>query len=401
VQPRAPADEGSSFLGGADLPEWLRPTEPEPRVSTKESQQVDWLSNLGVGEEEAEGPAVATTPSPTVLPRPTFTRSPAQMEAAALLQRLVARPFPETTLTPAPAEPSRWQRVGLERVLYLLLALALLIGLFVPAVTGFLGSANPAAPAAGELSSIVAGLSEDDVVLVAYEWDAQRSSELRPLETAVTQHLIAQNVRFVVLSTDPQGTLLSFNFRDPLRAAGYNTDEQRTADLGGRDYVLMGYQPGGEFALRRLVQQNFTQSFRTFSGADATRSWMVEQTQLETVADFDLILIMADQPQDVQGWIEQVHTSTPDVPMAFLLPFETAPVVQPYLRYPNVYQLVGRQGALNYAAASGGGVDDVAAIRASGLQHFAALVFVVLIIVGGIAGLLLQPKPKLHPESEE
>ncbi len=401
VQPRAPADEGSSFLGGADLPEWLRPTEPEPRVSTKESQQVDWLSNLGVGEEEAEVPAVATTPSPTVLPRPTFTRSPAQMEAAALLQRLVARPFPETTLTPAPAEPSRWQRVGLERVLYLLLALALLIGLFVPAVTGFLGSTNPAAPAAGELSSIVAGLSQDDVVLVAYEWDAQRSSELRPLEAAVTQHLIAQNVRFVVLSTDPQGTLLSFNFRDPLRAAGYNTDEQRTADLGGRDYVLMGYQPGGEFALRRLVQQNFTQSFRTFSGADATRSWMVEQTQLETVADFDLILIMADQPQDVQGWIEQVHTSTPDVPMAFLLPFETAPVVQPYLRYPNVYQLVGRQGALNYAAASGGGVDDVAAIRSSGLQHFAALVFVVLIIVGGIAGLLLQPKPKLHPESEE
>ncbi|MFP4440015.1 MAG: hypothetical protein ACLFVO_22490 [Chloroflexaceae bacterium] len=401
VQPRGTADEGSSFLGGADLPEWLRPTEPEPRVSTKESQQVDWLSNLGVGEEEAEGPVVATTTSPTVLPRPTFTRSPAQMEAAALLQRLVARPFPETTLTPAPAEPARWRRVGLERVLYLLLALALLIGLFVPSVTGFLGSANPAAPAAGELSSIVAGLSEEDVVLVAYEWDAQRSSELRPLETAVTQHLIEQNVRFVVLSTDPQGTLLSFNFRDPLRAAGYNTDEQRTADLGGRDYVLMGYQPGGEFALRRLVQQNFTESFRTFSGADATRSWMVEQTQLETVADFDLILIMADQPQDVQGWIEQVHTSTPDVPMAFLLPFETAPVVQPYLRYPNVYQLVGRQGALNYAAASGGGVDDVAAIRSSGLQHFAALVFVVLIIVGGIAGLLLQPKPKLHPESEE
>jgi hypothetical protein len=406
VQPRGTADESSSFLGGADLPEWLRPTEPEPRVSTKESQQVDWLSNLGVGEEETEGPAVATTTSPTMLPRPTFRRSPAQMEAAALLQRLVARPFPETTLTPAPAEPARWRRVGLERVLYLLLALALLVGLFVPAVTGFLGSTNPAAPAAGELSSIVAGLSADDVVLVAYEWDAQRSSELRPLETAVTQHLIEQNVRFVVLSTDPQGTLLSFNFRDPLRAAGYNTDEQRTADLGGRDYVLMGYQPGGEFALRRLVQQNFTESFRTFSGADATASGVVvnlttREVRLETVADFDLILIMADQPQDVQGWIEQVHTSTPDVPMAFLLPFETAPVVQPYLRYPNVYQLVGRQGALDYAAASGGGVDDVAAIRSSGLQHFAALVFVVLIIVGGIAGLLLQPKPKLHPESEE
>ena len=402
AQPRGTANESSSssFLGGADLPEWLRPAEPEPRVSTKESQQVDWLSNLGVGEEEVESTTVATT-EPIMLPRPTFTRSPAQMEAAALLQSLVARPFPETTLTPVPAEPARRRRLGLERVLYLLLALALLVGLFVPAVTGFLGSTNPAAPAAGELSTIVAGLSADDVVLVAYEWDAQRSSELRPLETAVTQHLIEQNVRFVVLSTDPQGTLLSFNFRDPLRAAGYNTDEQRTADFGGRDYVLMGYQPGGEFALRRLVQQNFTESFRTFSGGDATVSGVVQQNNLETVADFDLILIMADQPQDVQGWIEQVHTRTRDVPMAFLLPFETAPVVQPYLRYPNVYQLVGRQGALDYAAASGVSVDNVTAIRSSGLQHFAALVFVVLIIIGGIAGLLLQPKPKRLTESEE
>lgn len=390
-KPRPPQDESSSFLGGADLPGWLRSSVSEPRVKSEDSRKVDWLSNLGAGEEEGELATVAAAAAPVTLPRPTFTRSPARIEAAALLQTLTLRPFPEAAPVLVPVPPARWRRIGVERVLYLLLALALLVGLFVPTVTSFLGSADPTAPAAVDLAGIVGGFSQDDVVLMAYEWDAQRISELRPLEQALTRHLIEQRVNFMVLSTDPQGTLLSFDLRDALQAGGYQGK--------GIDYLLMGYRPGGELALRTLVQPGFFQSVTTFSGDDASQSWLITNSGLKTIGDIALIVVMADQPQDVQGWIEQVHSQVPDVPMAFLLPFETAPVVQPYLRYPNVYQLVGRQGALDYEVARTGTTNVGAAIQASGQQHFAALVFVALVLIGGIASLLLQPKRRAESEA--
>ena len=63
-------------------------------------------------------------------------------------------------------------------------------------------------------------------------------------------HLIQRKVKLVLASTDPQGTLLLFDFRDQLERAGYRK--------GGEDYILLGYKPGAELALRL-----FAQDFRT------------------------------------------------------------------------------------------------------------------------------------------
>ena len=54
-------------------------------------------------------------------------------------------------------------------------------------------------------------LSANDIVLVGYEWDARRSSELRPLEEAVLGHLIERKVKLVLASTDPQAMLAFLN----------------------------------------------------------------------------------------------------------------------------------------------------------------------------------------------
>jgi hypothetical protein len=273
---------------------------------------------------------------------------------------------------------TRWQRIGVDRILYAVLILALLIGLLFPAIGTPFQTATPFAPGAAELRDVISGLDSEQVVLVAYEWAAQRSSELRPLEDAVTERLVEQQAKLIIVSTDLQGTLISFDRTEPLREAGYN------AGGGGTDYVLLGYRPGGELALRSLARDLRGELTRDFNGNDATVSLVATNLdgspRVSSVRDLALIVVMADQPQDVQAWMEQVHRVAPDVPIAFVLPQETQPLVQPYLRLPNVHHIAGLQGAL--ALQVGGTTAPAEIARATGQQNLAIISFLVLLIGG-------------------
>jgi hypothetical protein len=385
-------EESADFFGGADLPDWLRVPEPEPAPQTEDTRALDWLSRLGVHDDDNEGVAVATASSVAVLPQPTYTRSPAQREAIALLQRLVAVPYPETAPKAKPAPPSVWERIGLERILYVALIVAVLAGIAFPQLSGTLQTATPMAPGASDLAVAIDRLSDEDIVLLAYEWDAERSSELAPLEDAVTAHLIERKAKLLLVSTDPQGTLLSFDLRDELQAAGYNPTIDGVS-FGGRDYVLLGYQPGGELALRRMAQDLRAVLRSDFEGRDATRGGLATNfdgtPRLSTLDDLDLIVVMADQPLDVQAWMEQIHSRATQVPIAFLVPSETQPLVQPYLRGDNVLHLAGKQGALAYTAQENTATTANIA-QDTGRQNFAIAVFVALLIIGGGAGALLR-----------
>jgi len=380
---RRPSAE-SEFFGGTELPAWLRPTEPEqPKESNQaDARSLDWLTRLG-GLDEVESAAPAAVATPRLTPPIARSRTPAQLEALALMERLAATPFPEATPVPAPAQPSVWRRVGIERALYLALLIALLAGLIAPLPESFGLTATPAAPGAPELFGQIDSLSENDVVLVGYEWDARRSGELRPLEDAVLGHLIQRKVKLVLVSTDPQGTLLLFDFRDQLERAGYRK--------GGEDYILLGYKPGAELALR-----SFSQNFRAvlmsdFQANDATISALAtgsdpSKPRLSSLGDFSMVMVLADEAQDVQGWMEQVQRSARQVPFGFLLPAETTPVAQPYLSQPGIFHLAGNQGALAYQSLRGGSgmpIEQIA--REVSQQRMSLLVFVALLLVGAIA----------------
>jgi hypothetical protein len=384
--PESHEDESSSFFGGADLPAFLRPPEPAQPTETEESRTVSWMQSLGVQEDDSDV-MVATAPE-VELPRPEFRRPPIQIEAAALLQRLVADPYPEAAPAPAPARPAVWQRIGMERVLYVLLAVALLAGAFVPSFVDGLGlqTLTPNEVNVGAVLDEVSELGEEDVVLLAYEWDAQRISELAPLENAVTSHLIDQEVGVVSVSTDPQGTILSFDLRDELQAAGYRGQ--------GFDYILLGYRPGGQIVALRSMAQDFGAALREdFKGEDASQGALAtdmetRQPRLQSLNDLSMIVVMADQVEDVQGWMEQVHRTLSGVPMVFLVPSEIAPIVQPYLQQENVLHLAGKRDALTYLEQYSGTAEDIERAARSEIQLvYAVLVFTVLLVVGAVIGL--------------
>ncbi|NTW00529.1 MAG: hypothetical protein HGA19_04385, partial [Oscillochloris sp.] len=380
--------EGDDFFKGTDLPGWLRSSEPEIPAASAEGQALDWLTRLGTADEaESESSLPPPVVAPVLAPaRRIYQRSPEQLDAIALLSQLVRTPYPAPAIPVAPAPLPRWQRIGLDRVLYALLAIVLLVGLIVPQITGPFQTTLPSAPGVALLQQQLANLSEDDVVMVAYEWNAQRSAELRPLEQAITNQLIGQKAKLILLSTDLQGTMLSFELRGTLRAAGYNINPDGKV-FGGRDYVLLGYRPGGELALRRLAQNLRAELRSDFEGRDATQGLLamnIEGTpRVNTINDLSMVIVLADQPQDVQVWMEQVHTAAPNVPIAFLMPQEAEPMVQPYLQMHNVYHLAGLQGALALSALAPK-TDSVTIAHSTGQQSLAVLTFVILLIGGGL-----------------
>jgi CTP:molybdopterin cytidylyltransferase MocA len=138
----------------------------------------------------------------------------------------------------------------------------------------------------------------------------------------------------------------------------------------------------------RLLSQDLRAELRSdFEGHDATQGLLATgldgTPRVSQLSDLSMVIVLADQPQDVQVWMEQVHSAAPAVPITFLMPQEAEPIVQPYLRLPNVYHLAGLQGALALNALTAG-TDSAAIAHATGQQSLAVLAFVILLIGGGL-----------------
>ena len=379
--PPTTSSTSDEFLSGADLPPWLRASSErvaEPAVTPS----LSWLQRLGSREAD-EGEAVLAGAEVTVvkppLPAPA-RRTSDQIAAVTLLEHLLQSPLPVTMPTEQPAVARRRLPV-LEQWLALVLLLAILIGLLLPGLTGTLTNQVQPSPAAVALHDQLASLGSEDVVLIAYEWSAQRVAELRPLESALLAELTDERTKLIIVSTDLQGTLLSFDLIGPLRAAGYNNENGVT--FGGRDYVLLGYRPGGELALRSLALDLRAELRRDYTGQDATAGLLATRPdgtpRIETLNDLAMIVVLADQVQDVQAWMEQIHSAAPTVPIAFLLPQEVYPQVLPYLRLPYVYAVAGQRGAIDLLAA---GNADEKATYAYSYQTWATLVFIGVLVLG-------------------
>jgi hypothetical protein len=71
--------------------------------------------------------------------------------------------------------------------------------------------------------------------------------------------------------------------------------------------------------------------------------------------------------------------------LAFLLPAETTPVVQPYLSQPGIFHLAGKQGALAYQSLRGDSAVSAEQIaRETTQQRLSILLFIALLLVGAV-----------------
>jgi hypothetical protein len=367
-QPSGEASEGG-ILGGADLPAWLRRETEKPRdTAPADARSLDWLARIGSYDDAPAAESPVQSLRLSLPPLPTMT--PAQLDALGLLKRIVAEPLPIATPLPPAEAVTPFQRIGLERLASVILLVVVIIGLILPGVPAMIPPPTPS-PSVAALVDQIQQLQSDDIVLIGYEWNAQRISELRPLEQAVIGELIRRKVTVVLVSTDPQGTLLQYDLLDQLNRSGYTGGN-------GVDYLLLGYRPGGEIGLRQIAQ-NLTLAFqRDFLGQDARVSAIAQRAN--TINDFAMMIVLGDEPSDMQGWMEQVRPSYPGS-MAFLIPSGVKPVSQPYFTQPKTYVLAGTAEAQAFVQQIGG-PDTGAFARQAAALRFATLSLVGVMLLG-------------------
>ena len=402
------ATSDNAMLGNVDLPAWLRQSMPAEEVPLEEpatpASSSDWLRMLG----GAETTTVSETAS-EVAPRryaldlpPIVERTPQRIAAADLLQELIVNPLPAAVSKPAPAPQTWWQKFGLERLIALLLTLAIIIGLLVPNLGLGSASNSPLGGKATDLHTYIESLNPDSHVLVAFEADLRHSGELQPLQNTVLDHLVQKQVPMLLVSTDQQGTLVQAQVATNLRNQGR---------IEGENFLSLSYLPGDRTGIALLGQDirqevsnslarqnlpNDVNFLKIMSRVNSKGEY--DSPLISGVQDLDLLVIVSDHPDDVQAWLEQFWSRDSALPVAILATNETYTQIQPLVQInrnrnqqATFYPVAGITGAQHYNA-----LRNPSSVNGAGFNALtlASLVTVGLLLIGGIVGLQRRIRTK-------
>ncbi len=139
----------------------------------------------------------------------------------------------------------------------------------------------------------VQSLMPQDPVLVAVEYGATGARELDTMTEALFSHLFNQGAVPILVSTDPVGLLNAENIAVDL--AG---EAER-----GVGFYSAGYLPGGELGIRDL-----NENLSAVIGSDSRGE--VTDLPFETLDEFALIVLIAENSETVRQWMEQVAPVT-------------------------------------------------------------------------------------------
>jgi hypothetical protein len=187
-------------------------------------------------------------------------------------------------------------------------------------------------------------LAQEQIVLVAYDWDATRSAEMSLLAESVMRHLMWRKIRFITVSTNPQGPGFAQQITSRLR------DEYNY--LYGRDYLVMGYLPGSQAALGALVgnfRANLPIDYEQNRRLNAHTEF-IGGSNLQSINDFALVIALTSEEAELRNWVEQVGART-GRPIVAAVPQSMDPLARPYMGIPGAglkALISGPTGALQY-----------------------------------------------------
>ncbi len=303
------------------------PSAPPPAES-KDSQ----LSNI---PEALQPPSLPITPAP-LAPSGALATA-AQLAGVQTLRKIAAAQ--ESILkrrmeTEASAPPSLKLRARfkLDRLLLTLLLVAAVVlpfftdldALVPPPRHANLDAAGQARFAA--VSRAVSSVLDGSPVLVAFEYTPTAAGELDDLARALLRDLLQRGARPVILSTNPSGALHAYHVLHQL-----SLDPAEMQLLGRssplvprRDYVVLGYLPGGVSGVRALANALYDDSFQQQvifeSDLEGLPSGISAQTM--PILRANPVFVLAQSQDDVQTWAEQFHApaSAPsDAPLRMVI----------------------------------------------------------------------------------
>lgn len=354
----------------------IEPPPPSPAEPGPEPAALpDWLESIRLGLHGTPGPASSQATEPVESTGPLaglrgvlaadalISRSrgpatrPAKLRVSAnqlvhidLLRELVES---EGKSQPLPQKPS----ISSEHILRWGIALAVCLAV----VWSIIFPGQPAALPAlqeetAELNRLIEQLPDGGQVLVAFDYEPGEFAELDAAANAVIDHLMIQGAYLTLVSTTPLGPVLAERFIEELQPVHHYT--------AGVQYVNLGYIPGGTASLVMLTGNMPRALPYTIEGLAAwgseSQSVLPPLQGIQNVGDYDLVMVLVDDPDVARAWVEQVEpfisSSSPQGSLGMVISAQLEPIIRPYYdaNPRQVHGFVaGLRGGASYARLNG------------------------------------------------
>ena len=236
-----------------------------------------------------------------------------------------------------------------------------------------------------EVNRLINQLPGNARVLVGFDYEPGLADELDAAAVPVFNHLMDQGTLFTLISTSTNGPILAERFLH----AGRLENEY----INGLDYTNLGYIPGGAAGLISFIENP---SGTTPYSIDGLAVWetgtgdpLPPVVGIQEISDFEMIVLLVDDPDLARIWIEQLSTiiTNPQSLTSLILitSAQLEPVVRPYfesLPQPVNGLVVGLRGGAAYSRLIGGDQLPGKFWEAFGMGTFIAAL---LILVGSLA----------------
>ncbi|SHK22960.1 hypothetical protein SAMN02745227_01844 [Anaerobranca californiensis DSM 14826] len=265
------------------------------------------------------------------------------------------------------------QRID-RKIIYAVLLAAIIIPLLFP-----LGIEVKVSQATQDFYNIIENLPKGSVILISYDFDAASAPELYPQAQAITRHALNKGHKIIAVATWYAGP--TFADRTFNAVAG---DKEY-----GKDYVNLGFKPGGGVmlnALARDIHQTFPE--------DVTRTKIGSipiMQNVKNINDIDLIISLSAGDPGTRTYVEQIGSQY-DVPILTGVTAVSAPGMTPYLQSGDLKSMIsGLAGAAQYETLINRPGLGLGGMDAQSVAHFTIIAF---ILVGNIAYVVTKKKKK-------
>jgi hypothetical protein len=174
----------------------------------------------------------------------------------------------------------------------------------------------------GSLYNKVDQLTQGQPVLIAFDYQPAAAGELHTAAASVVDHLMEQGTYLSFVSTEPTGPALAEYFLDSTQDVH---DYRHT-----QQYINLGYLPGESAGLLSFLIAPKQIIPLAFDGSNAWGSPPLED--VNSIQDFEMILVITDNPNTAKIWIEQVGPILDRTSLTMVVSAQAEPLIQPYFR---------------------------------------------------------------------
>ncbi|MBI3801010.1 MAG: hypothetical protein HY268_29055 [Deltaproteobacteria bacterium] len=174
-----------------------------------------------------------------------------------------------------------------RRLIFLLIAIVTLLPLLYP-----LGLPIRVSPEVRKIYDYIENLPEGSVVLLSLDFDPSSKPELYPMAVALLRHAFRKNLRVLGMTLWITGTSMA---ESVVAQAAQESGKEK-----GKDYVFLGYAPGGANVIISMGQDLYAAFPTDYYGAKTAELPML--TEVRTLRDIPYAVSLSAGTPGVETW---------------------------------------------------------------------------------------------------